>query len=286
MRAKGWILVSPASRGIGHALTRHLLRTQATHEILATTRSADDSSLRASLLADMPSSAEARLRTVTGCDVTDEDSVRRLAALAVRYFPLSSYRLHLACVLPGLLRVEKALRDVDVDAALQSFRVNAIGPLIMAKHFFPLLPRRIHLEDRLPSPDHDSTTTTTTPDPDAVLPLPPHATFLTVAARVGSTSDNRSGGWFSYRASKAAVFSLARSLDLSLQANCGDAALAIAYHPGTVRTDFTRQFWHSVPEHRLFTPQFAAERLMRLVCGLSPQQRGKCWDWQGLEVPP
>ncbi|POR38784.1 C-factor [Tolypocladium paradoxum] len=107
-----------------------------------------------------------------------------------------------------------------------------------------------------------------------------------MAARVGSTADNRAGGWYSYRASKAAVFSLTRSLDLFLLARCGERALAVAYHPGTVRTDLSREFWRNVPEGRLFSPEYAAERMVHVICGLDVEQRGRCWDWKGEEVPP
>ncbi|PHH85051.1 hypothetical protein CDD83_979 [Cordyceps sp. RAO-2017] len=79
---------------------------------------------------------------------------------------------------------------------------------------------------------------------------------------------------------------MARSLDLCLQARSGPAALAVAYHPGTVRTDFSRHFWASVPPDRLFSPDYAAERLLDVVCRLRLDQRGRCWDWKGDEVPP
>ncbi|RCI14038.1 hypothetical protein L249_8299 [Ophiocordyceps polyrhachis-furcata BCC 54312] len=285
---KPWHLVCPSNRGLGHALTRLLLlRTHPSEPILATTRAPDSSSssLRESLLKDLPSScAPHRLKIVSGVDVTDEASVAEAARKASLFFPPEhSYRLSCAFALPGILRVERSLRDVDVDEAVELFRVNAVGNLVLAKHFFPFLPRRVdhRRRRRLPSEDEQ--------DSSSSLPPPPHhhhATWLSVAARVGSTTDNRAGGWFSYRASKAAVFSLARSLDLALQARCGPAAMAVAYHPGTVRTDFSRHFWHNVPHEKLFSPEYAAEKLLQVVWGLKLDQRGKCWDWQGLEVPP
>lgn len=185
--------------------------------------------------------------------------------------------------MPGVLHAEKSPGAVDAALALDSFRVNAVGPLLLAKHFFPLLPRRATvLAD---DPGAGLLAADAGASPWGVLPAG-RATWLAMAARVGSTADNRAGGWFSYRASKAAVISLARSLDLFLHARSGDRALALAYHPGTVRTDFSRDFWAGVPPAKLFSPEYAAERLVDVVGRLRLDQRGRCWDWKGEEVPP
>ena len=79
-----------------------------------------------------------------------------------------------------------------------------------------------------------------------------------MSARVGSVSDNRLGGWFAYRASKSAVNSLTRTLDNHLRTRSGDRALAVAYHPGTVKTDLSRDFWASVPDGAIRQPDAAA----------------------------
>ncbi|QUC20147.1 uncharacterized protein UV8b_04388 [Ustilaginoidea virens] len=107
-----------------------------------------------------------------------------------------------------------------------------------------------------------------------------------MSARVGSVADNRAGGWYSYRASKAAVNSIAGSLDIMLAARSGDKAVALAYHPGTVRTDFSRPFWGRVPEKQLFSPEYAVERMVAVVRGLDLRDRGKCLDWKGEVIPP
>ncbi|RDA90636.1 hypothetical protein CP533_6841 [Ophiocordyceps camponoti-saundersi (nom. inval.)] len=275
MPPKPWHFVCPSSRGLGHALTRTLLRTRP-EPILATTRSNSESPLRESLLKDLPSTCSTRLKIVTSCDVTDEDSVMEAARKAALWFPTEKYRLAFAFALPGILRVEKSLGDVDFEMAMESFRVNAVGNLVLAKHFFPFLPKRVHRRQDGEEGEEGGEESS----------LPKHATWLTVAARIGSTTDNRAGGWFSYRASKAAVISLSRSLDHALQASSGPAAMAVSYHPGTVRTDFSRDFWDSVPDERLFSPEFAAEKLLSVVWGLGLDQRGRCWDWKGEEVPP
>ena len=213
-----------------------------------------------------------RLSRVT-CDVTDESSIAAAAARAAELFPPQTHHLRLACAIPGvLLQPEKNPRQIDAHNALETLRVNTLGPLLLVKHFCDFLPRRATALD--PSPGEDR------------VRLPGHATWLSMSARVGSTADNRAGGWYSYRASKAAVISVARGLDIYLRGRCGDKALAMAYHPGTVRTGLSREFWGSVAEGKLFSPEYAAERMVDVISGLEVSQRGRCWDWKNEEVLP
>jgi len=107
-----------------------------------------------------------------------------------------------------------------------------------------------------------------------------------MAARVGSTSDNSLGGWYSYRASKAGVYSISKTLDLYLKTRSGENAMAIAYHPGTVKTELSREFWGSVGEGNLLSPQLAVEKMLGVALGVGLKGRGKCWDWKGEEIKP
>lgn len=107
-----------------------------------------------------------------------------------------------------------------------------------------------------------------------------------MSARVGSIKDNNRGGWYSYRASKAAVNQLAKTLDIHLRQNSGDKAMSVALHPGTVKTGLSEEFWASTPKEKLLSPGFAAQRLCEVVKGLGTEGRGKCWDWEGKEIPP
>ena len=107
-----------------------------------------------------------------------------------------------------------------------------------------------------------------------------------MAARVGSISDNASGGWYSYRASKAAVFQLAKTFDLYLRTKSAERAIAVALHPGTVHTEFTKDYWGT---REMLEPADAADKLLEVLVGLSPEAkggRGRCWDWRGKEVLP
>ena len=107
-----------------------------------------------------------------------------------------------------------------------------------------------------------------------------------MSARVGSISDNDLGGWYSYRASKAGVNQLVKTLDIYLKQKCRNKSMCVGLHPGTVKTDLSKDFWGNVKEEKLFDSGWVAERLVDVVRGVDVQGRGRCWDWEGKEVPP
>ena len=200
-------------------------------------------------------------------------------------FPKDKHHLHLAFAIPGILYPEKAPAQVDYDHALQTYKVNALGPLLLIKHFSPFLASK---KNTLPPNEEKGDSL------DDYHGLNPNnATWATMAARVGSTSDNNLGGWYSYRSSKAAVFQIAKTFDNHLKASAGgERAMSVALHPGTVKTGLSREFWNSVRKEKLFTPEFSAERLLDLCTktkedgGIGIEGRGRCWDWDGKEISP
>ncbi|KAI0174253.1 hypothetical protein BJ166DRAFT_511548 [Pestalotiopsis sp. NC0098] len=289
--SKPWIFVSPSSRGIGHAVTRHLLK-HTSLPIVATCRSADTAATKASLLDALgPACASqhevedhASRLAVLRLDVADEGSVADAAAQAAELFPSSAHHLHLGVAVPGILHPEKSPAQVDYQKAEDTFRVNTLGPLLLMKHFGEFLPRKRTELLLPPPPEHEKEGEE---NRDGALRLPRHATWLTMSARVGSVSDNKLGGWYSYRASKAAVNSLTRTFDLHLRQRSGDRALAFAYHPGTVKTGLSKEFWAGVREDKLFSPEFAARRLCEVAASRTPaDHRGRIWDWNGKEILP
>lgn len=143
--------------------------------------------------------------------------------------------------------------------------------MLMLKHFSPFLPRK---HASLNTSAHD------------MQGLPAVATTALMSARVGSISDNRLGGWYSYRASKAGVNQLVKTFDNHLRTASGENAMAVALHPGTVKTDFSKEFWSNVKKDKLFEKEWVAERLLDVIGKVGLDGRGKCWDWDGKEVPP
>ncbi|OBT41230.1 hypothetical protein VE00_09243 [Pseudogymnoascus sp. WSF 3629] len=259
-----WCFVSPASRGIGFALTRHLLQTTKA-PILATSRS-NTEDVRNSLLDGLKNVDVDRL-TVLELDCIDEFTISTAADQARQMFPPETHHLRLAYAIPGVLHPERSPGQIDSHHAIESFKVNTIGPLLILKHFCDFLPRK-----------------------NAVLEgevgLPERAVYSSMGASVGSTSNNIMGGWYTYRASKAGVTSLAKSFDLYLQGVSGDNAISIAQHPGSVKTELSRDYWDHVEEDKLFSPELAAEKLVGVAGSVGLNGRGKFWDWRGEEVKP
>jgi NAD(P)-dependent dehydrogenase (short-subunit alcohol dehydrogenase family) len=188
-------------------------------------------------------------------DLGDEASIAAAAARCGADGPL-----HLVFVATGVLhdqaelQPEKSWRALTAPSLAQSFAVNAIGPALVAKHFLPRL----------------------APGEKAV--------FAALSARVGSIEDNRLGGWYSYRATKAALHMLIRTFAVEL-ARRNPTALCVALHPGTVDTALSAPFQSGVPEGQLFKPRQAAEHLLRVIDGLDASASGNAFAWDGRRLP-
>ncbi len=149
---------------------------------------------------------------------------------------------------------EKSWRGIDPAAMAQVMAVNAIGPALVAKHVLPLFAR-------------DS-----------------RAVFAAISAKVGSISDNRLGGWHSYRASKAALNMLIANFAIEL-ARTHLQALAIALHPGTVDSALSAPYQRGVAPKKLFSADQSAGYLLDVIAGLTAADSGKLFGWDGAEIP-
>ncbi|CAN5650348.1 SDR family NAD(P)-dependent oxidoreductase [soil metagenome] len=147
---------------------------------------------------------------------------------------------------------EKTWRHLDGERLARSFAINAIGPALLMKHFLPLLPR-------------DGT-----------------AVFATLSARVASIGENTVGGWYGYRASKAALNQLVRSAANEL-ARSRKEALCVALHPGHVESGLSAPFGGGGQEAR--TPDAAASELLDLLERLEPGDSGGFFDHTGAPIP-
>ncbi len=117
------------------------------------------------------------------------------------------------------------------------------------------------------------------------LPLLPRAggaVFATLSAKVGSIGDNRIGGWYSYRAAKAALNQLVHSAAIEL-ARTRPEAICVALHPGTVATGLSAPFAKSGLNVR--PPEEAAADILAVIAGLTAAQTGGFFDYKGAELP-
>lgn len=187
-------------------------------------------------------------------DLEDEQS---LAAAAQAIAPGGP--VDLVLVATGALTIEgagpeRSMRALDPQTMARAFALNATGPALIAKHMLPLFPR----EGR--------------------------AVFAALSARVGSIGDNRLGGWYAYRASKAALNMLIRGLAIETARTRRDAIVA-ALHPGTVATALSGPFQRNVPAGQLTSPETAADNLLRVIEGLAPADSGGFFAWNGQPIP-
>jgi NAD(P)-dependent dehydrogenase (short-subunit alcohol dehydrogenase family) len=196
-----------------------------------------------------------KVRTGT-IDVTDEASVADAAARAER--ELADLRLVIVATGmlrgPGMPQPEKSWRHITPETLLELYRVNAVGPALVAKHFVPLLPRQGRV------------------------------VFAALSARVGSIGDNSLGGWHGYRASKAALNMLIRNIAIELGRK-NDEAVVVGLHPGTVDTELSRPFQGGVPESRLLAPRESASRLLATLDRLGGADSGGLFAHDGARLP-
>ncbi|WP_265587870.1 SDR family NAD(P)-dependent oxidoreductase [Sphingomicrobium arenosum] len=185
------------------------------------------------------------------------DEPASLAAAAEALAPHAPYDTIL--IATGLLHdddwgPEKSWKMLAPDPLIRTFHVNVIGPMLAARALLPLLPR-----DR-------------------------PARFAMLGARVGSISDNHLGGWYGYRAAKAALAQFARTLSIELKRTHEQLVVA-ALHPGTVDTALSEPFQANVPEGQLFSPEKSANHLLDVLGALTPADSGGHFDWAGKPIP-
>lgn len=175
-------------------------------------------------------------------DLLDETTIAAAAAALIDTGPYSLI-IDATGVLNGQGAFpEKSLRTVTAESLHRAMALNAIGPALLLKHFHALLPRK----DR--------------------------GVFATLSARVGSIGDNRLGGWYGYRASKAALNQLLRTASIEIQRR-RKLAVCLALHPGTVHTSLSANFVAS-DKPGVFTPTQSAQKLLRVIDQSTPTHNG------------
>ena len=152
------------------------------------------------------------------------------------------------------IKPEKRLEDIDPVAMAEVFRINSILPALWLRALAPL------------------------------LKAPTVCTLTVFSARVGSISDNRAGGWYSYRMSKAALNMLIKTAAIEYARRAPNVKL-IAFHPGTTDTGLSKPFQHNVPDNKLFSTEFVADQLLKLLDDMNADGQAEFIDWAGQQVP-
>ncbi len=240
-------LVVGAGKGIGLGFVRQLLARPEIARVYATYR-------QFALATELLALADPRLQCLQ-LDLTDESQIATTIAkiqvetTALHYMINSVGILH-----EGEIQPEKSLRQINSDRLLYYFQVNSIGAMLLFKYIQPLLKH----EDR--------------------------AIVATISAKVGSIGDNRSGGWYGYRASKAALNMFIKTTSIEYRRTCPQA-IVVALHPGTTDTQLSLPFQRNVPPEKLFSIERTVAQLLAVIDNLETSDSGEFFSWDGNRLP-
>ena len=195
--------------------------------------------------------------SIPALDLLDEASIAQAAKHVSALMVTSNLDLRLIVDATGMLSgdgyaPEKSWRQLDPAQMAHAFAINAIGPALLMKHFLPLLPKQ------------------------------GRAVFATLSAKVGSIGDNRLGGWYSYRASKAALNQLVHTAAIELRRSQPEA-ICVALHPGTVATGLSAPFAKTGLD--VLSPAAAARRLLGVLDGVAAADSGGFFNHDGSALP-
>jgi NAD(P)-dependent dehydrogenase (short-subunit alcohol dehydrogenase family) len=239
------VLIVGASQGIGLGFVQQMLEDDRIGQIYGTYR--DPTS--ALLTLNHP-----KLHCIS-LDITDETQIAALTQTIQAKTP----QLHWVINCVGSLHTEqfqpeKSLRQISVQQLTHYFQVNSIGALLLAKHLQPLFKHG-----------------------DRVV-------FAHISAKVGSIGDNGLGGWYGYRASKAALNMFMRNVAIEYKRSCPRAIVALL-HPGTTDTQLSKPFQANVPAEKLFSIDRTARQLMQVMENLQESDSGSFFSWDGSQIP-
>ena len=240
------IVIQGPGRGIGHAMAKQAMAAGATQLILTARHP-----LSSEGFDDFPPSDNVQWVKM---DFLDPPSITAAATDIIKKMPRIDRLVIVAGVLQDdVTQPEKRLSDVNPCALHHSYQINAIGPILLVKALWPALRR---------------------PHPLVVASL---------SARVGSITDNRLGGWYGYRASKAALNQLSHTAAIEL-ARYNPESCMVTLHPGTVETDLSRPFQKKDAYSPLFSADQSAAQLWQVMDHLLPAQTGGFFAYDGRSI--
>ncbi|NEQ50281.1 MAG: SDR family NAD(P)-dependent oxidoreductase [Leptolyngbya sp. SIO3F4] len=245
----GHALVIGGNRGIGLGFVHQLLNDARFSQVFATYRTESTASELLQL---------ARKNKKLHCiaiDVTDESQIESGLAQVRALTPQLHFAINCVGFLhDGLITPEKALRQLNSDNLVRYFQVNSIGAALLAKHLLPLLN---HKQPNI---------------------------FATISAKIGSIEDNHLGGWYGYRASKAALNMFLKTAAIEYSRRSKQTAI-VMLHPGTTDTRLSEPFQRGVPPEKLFPVSKTVGLLMEVLGQVTLKDNGSFFSWDGKRLP-
>ncbi len=246
-------LVVGANRGIGLEFVRQLLMMPQFETVWATYRTRESATKLMEMARSDLGKGE-RLRCLS-IDVVDEEQI----AAGIATMEQHTKQLHLALNCVGILhdgrmRPEKGIRQLEMEQLTRYFQVNSIPLALLAKYLFPLFKH----SDR--------------------------SVFASISAKVGSIGDNFLGGWYGYRASKAALNMLMRTAAIEYRRKSPET-IVVTLHPGTTDTQLSEPFQANVPPEKLFSTERTVIQLLDVIAGLKLEDSGQFFNWDGQPLP-
>lgn len=199
-----------------------------------------------------PHATDNRVTTLV-CDYS-APAIKQIAGELGNYAGIFTHVFICTGILHGKnIQPEKRVEDFTESQMAEVFRINSILPALWLQALLPVLKNSAR------------------------------CVVSVFSARVGSISDNHKGGWYSYRASKAALNMLIKTTAIEYARRAPGVKL-LAFHPGTVDTELSRPFQKNVPPEKLFTAAFVASRLLTITDTLTPDGQASYLDWAGQRI--
>ena len=244
------VLIVGASGGIGLAFTRQLLAEEKVDRLFATHRESSAMADLSQLKQEYPEKL-----ALLSLDITQESQVAAIA----KSISEEVKRLHLVINCVGILhdgdfQPEKSLRQIQPNNLLRYFEINSIGAILLVKHLLPLLKH------------------------------PERSILATISAKIGSIGDNQIGGWYGYRASKAALNMFLRTAAIEYK-RTSPQTIMVMLHPGTTDTELSKPFQRNVPPEKLFDRDRTVTQLLAVLDQLTEKDSGEFFSWDGSRLP-
>ena len=187
-------------------------------------------------------------------DVESQDSIEKAAG------QVKDHIIDRIIIASGILHTEsfgpeKSIKDLNYETFAKVYSINTIGPALIGRYFIPLLNKN------------------------------EKSVIAFLSARVGSISDNKLGGWYSYRSSKTALNQIVKNFSIELKRS-NKNAIVLALQPGTVESNFSEPFKKNVSKEKLFSPEYSVELLSKVIENSSEEDSGNLISYDGDTIHP